>query len=141
MIRDILRKLFLEEARNLVLLLPMAIRMRHDTIDPELGFPPYQLVFGRDRPGFGLPWDVPRENLEDRAWFEKREKEEQELGDKLRMRIADQLRKASHGRKPRPFQKGDRVWMKIPKGVAGPGVQPVWLGSMCDLEASGRAQF
>ena len=37
-IRDIMRKLFLEEARSWVLLLPLAIRIRHDTIDPELGF-------------------------------------------------------------------------------------------------------
>ena len=72
-IRDIMRKLFLGEARSWVLLLPLAIRIRHDTIDPELGFSPYQLVFGRDRPGFGLPWALPRENLEARAWFEKRE--------------------------------------------------------------------
>ena len=36
-IRDIMRKLFLEEARSWVLLLPLAIRIRHDTIDPELG--------------------------------------------------------------------------------------------------------
>ena len=75
-------------------MLPLAIRIRHDTIDPELSFSPYQLVFGRDRPGFGLPWAVPRESLEARAWFEKREQEERELGDKLRKRIADQLRRA-----------------------------------------------
>ena len=127
-IRDILRKLFLEEARNWVLLLPMAIRIRHDTVDPELGFSPYQLVFGRERPGFGLPWAVPHENLEVQDWLDQREREEQELGDKLRKRIADQARRRSGERKARSFQKGDRVWLKRAKGITGPGLQPVWLG-------------
>ena len=84
---------------------------------------------------------MPRENLEARAWFEKREKEEQELGDKLRKRIADQLRKASYGRKLRPFQRGDRVWMKRPKGVAGPGLQPVWLGPYVISKQVGEHSF
>ena len=100
-IRDIMRKLFLEEARSWVLLLPVAIRIRHDTIDPELGFSPYQLVCGRDRPGFGLPWALPRENFEARAWFENREQEERELGDKLRKRITDQLRRINSGSRGR----------------------------------------
>ena len=136
-----MRKLFLEEARSWVLLLPLAIRIRHDTIDPELGFSPYQLVFGRDRPGFGLPWALPRENLEARGWFERREQEERELGDKLRKRITDQLRRLSSGRKVRSFQKGDRVWMKRPKGVAGPGLQPVWLGPYVISRQVGEHSF
>lgn len=140
-IRDILRKLFLEEARHWVLLLPLAIRMRHDTVDPELGFSPYQLVFGRDRSGFGLPWSVPHENLEALTWLEKREREEQDLGDRLRKRISDHSRRVSGQRKLRPFQKGDRVWMKRPKGITGPGLQSVWLGPYVLAKQVGENSF
>ena len=123
-----MRKLYQEEARSWVFLLPLAIRMRHDTIDPELGFSPYQLVFGRDRPGMGLPWGMACENLEAKAWFAKREQEDLDLGLRLRRRILDELRRVSKDRKDRRFQKGDRVWMKRFKGITGPGLHAVWQG-------------
>ena len=123
-----MRKLYQEEARSWVFLLPLAIRMRHDTIDPELGFSPYQLVFGRDRPGMGLPWGMACENLEAKAWFAKKEQEDLDLGLRLRRRILDELRRVSKDRKDRRFQKGDRVWMKRFKGITGPGLHAVWQG-------------
>ena len=86
-VRDIMRKLFLEEARSWLFLLPLAIRIRHDTIDPDTGYSPYQLVFGRERAGFGLPWAVARDNVEAKDCLDRLKGERKAVHDRLVKRI------------------------------------------------------
>ncbi|EPS66700.1 hypothetical protein M569_08075, partial [Genlisea aurea] len=56
----VLRKLEADHEINWVEALPRALRLRHDLPDPETGWSPYQLVFGRERPLGGLPRSVPK---------------------------------------------------------------------------------
>ena len=57
-----LRKLHADHEINWVEALPRVLRLRHDLPNPENGFSPYQLVFGRERPLGGLPQSIPRAN-------------------------------------------------------------------------------
>ena len=58
-IYNLLRKMHTEERLNWVEALPRALRYHHNTIG-ECGFSPYQILFGRDRPEAGLPYEPPR---------------------------------------------------------------------------------
>ena len=140
-VRDVIRRLFAEEKRSWLVLLPMAVRIRHDTIDPELGFSPYQLVFGRDRPGVGIPWAVVRENEEAEDWFSVRDKTEQEVGEKLRSRIREGLWRSNKGRPERNFKVGDMVWIKRARGVTGPGLRTMWVGPAKIVEQTETQSF
>ena len=127
-LRYIMRKLYLEEARSWLFLLPLAIRIRHDTVDPELGYSPYHLVFGRERAGFGLPWPVVRESMKAKEWMDRLEGNRKMVHDRLSRRINAQSHRESPSRSNRLFVTGDRVWLKRPRGITGPGLQTVWLG-------------
>lgn len=58
------------DEQSLVELLSLEIRLHHDAIDVDTGFGPYQLVFGRDRPGVAIPF-VERQCVEATAWCVK----------------------------------------------------------------------
>ena len=140
-LRDIMRKLYLEEARSWLFLLPLAIRIRHDTVDPELGYSPYHLVFGRERARFGLPWPVVRESIEAKDWIHRLECDRKTVHDRLSRRIDAQSYRESSSRPERLFMTGDRVWLKRPRGITGPGLQTVWLGPYRIAKQVGEHSF
>ena len=123
-----MRKLYLEEARSWFFLIPLAIRIRHDMIDPELGYSPYRLVFGRERAGLGLPWHLARESAEAKDWMDRLEGDRKVVHERLSRRIYALSCREGSARQERHFTTGDRVWLKRPRGISGTGLQTVWLG-------------
>ena len=67
---EILRKVAQESEENWVALLPKVVNFYHDT-PSELGFSPYQIVFGRDRPLANLPYTPPGSALMPRNFLRK----------------------------------------------------------------------
>ena len=104
-LRDIMRKLYSEEARCL-LLLPLASRIRHDIVDPELGYSQYHLVFGRNRAGFGLPWPLVKESAEAKDWMDRLQSDRKVVHERLTRLIDAQSRRKSSSRFERLFKAG-----------------------------------
>ncbi|EPS67738.1 hypothetical protein M569_07036 [Genlisea aurea] len=128
-LKDIIRKVAMERKKSWMEILPCALRIRHDLVDPEIGYSPYQLLFGRERPGTGLPWNVEHENESARVWIRNREQQEGHIASILRKRILEGLKRINQKRQARKFQVGDRVWLKRPKGITGPSpTEALWTG-------------
>ena len=128
-LQDILRKLVQGPGFNWVEALPRALRIHHDTVDPQLGMTPYQAVFGRDRPLGGLPWPVERESLEAKDFFDHMEELDRLLADKLNAAHEKLASKANSSRTKRPPYGVDSwVWLRRPKEVGGMKLQTWWKG-------------
>ena len=140
----ILHKLQADHEINWVESLPRVLRLRHDLPDPLIGFSPYQLTFGRERPLSGLPYSLPRmspdaENFIDGitaidAWALKL----------LREELQKEERNAN---RTRPFWLGgnfrvnDWVWIQRPTAFIGPKIQTSWLGPVRITERVGEHSF
>jgi hypothetical protein len=72
-VMEILRKLFVGEKINWVEALPQTLDRIHD-VKGESGLSPYEILFGRERPLGGVPYEPPKE-CEDAQQFFKRMKE------------------------------------------------------------------
>lgn len=71
---DVLRRVTNEKERedqSFVELIPMAVSLHDGMADPEAGFSPYRLVFGRDRPGFRIHGFIGLECAEANGWCER----------------------------------------------------------------------
>ena len=127
-VKDLVRKICLEQGKSWLEVLPQVLRIKHDMVDPETGFSPYQLVFGRERPGVGLPWGVERVAEDAREWVLRHEKVHSEIAESVRRRLRKAAVKVNRQRRDRMFRPGDRVWVKRPAPIGGKGVEPFWWG-------------
>ena len=82
---DLLRALVLDQNLNWVQVLPRALRIHHDTIDPNLGMTPYQVEFGRDRALGGLPGGCERECQEAQGFFESMDEIDRAVDRKMKV--------------------------------------------------------
>ena len=111
--------------------MPRVLRLRHDLPNPENGFSPYQLVFGRERPLGGLPQSIPRANPDAEEFLEGIKAIDDFALEILRKELQKQEREVN---KRRPFtlgmdfKVGDWVFMQRPTAYAGPKMQTSWLG-------------
>ena len=140
-LKDLLRKLSMEQKRPWPELVPIALRIRHDLVDPEVGFSPYQLVFGRERAGSGPAWFVEHESPEAQKWLEKRREVEVEVAERLRGRLEKKQQVINKTRREREFKVGDWVYLRKPKEVAGPGLEPFWTGPFEIRERRGEHSY
>lgn len=92
------------EKKSWVKLFPLAVRSHHDALDPDTAFSPYQLVFGRERPGVGITYFVAEEWVEDSEWCEKAVLQDTEVSAVLRHHIEKDPRR--HTRTKRRFGGG-----------------------------------
>ena len=61
--------------------------------------------------------------------------------ERLSKRIDAQSHRESSSRSERLFTTGDRVWLKRPRGITGPGLQTVWLGPYRIVKQVGEHSF
>ena len=89
-----------------------ALLRRYHNTELYHGYSPNQLVFGRNKCWWNLPYDHPRECKDASAFFDEiqaGEKEAKRLVEKFQ---ADWLSIANQGRKePQDLEEGDRVWL------------------------------
>ena len=88
------------------------LRLYHNT---ELyhGYSPHQLVFGRNKCWWNIPYDHPRECKDASAFFDEIQAGEKEAKRLVETFQADWLSIANQGRKePQDLEKGDRVWLR-----------------------------
>ena len=121
---DRLRLCNQETGEKWVELLPHVLDVIHDTVG-ESGYTPYQIVFGRERPMSGFPYQ-PAKKSEDAEFFLKR------MGT-LRKAVADTLNKhhekwAHYSKEPeRVFKPGDLVWYYLTSRL-GDKLDARWWG-------------
>ena len=124
-----LRKLHTDNEINWVESLPRALRLRHDLPDPETGFTPYQLLFGRERPLANLPFSIARANPDAEEFVDGIQKIDDFTGKILQKQLQDQEERINRSRSYRhDFAVGDWVWIQRPTAFVGPKIQTSWQG-------------
>ena len=99
--------------------LPRALRVYHDRVG-ETGYSPYQLVYGRDRPVQGLPYEPLRHCEEAIDYLHRMHDLDTLVAIKLNELHAQHTE--THNRtvpEKTRYQPGDRVWVLRPKQVGG----------------------
>ena len=108
-----------------------ALLRRYHNTELYHGYSPNQLVFGRNKCWWNLPYGHPRECKDASAFFDEiqaGEKEAKRLVEKFQ---ADWLSIANQGRKePQDLEKGDRVWLRKSKTTqeGDSKLLPLWEG-------------
>ena len=140
-VKDLLRKICLEQGKSWVEVLPQVLRIKHDLVDPEIGLSPHQLLFGRERAGVGLPWFLERQSEEAKDWMLKQERVQSETVGVIRQRLDKMSKKINQHRRDRMFRPGDLVWVKRPASVGGRGLETFWWGPVAISQQVGLDSF
>ena len=90
-----------------------ALLRRYHNTELYHGYSPNQLVFGRNKCWYNLPYDHPRECKDASAFFDENQAGEKEAKRLVEKFQADWLSIANQGRKePQGPDKGDRAWLR-----------------------------
>ena len=141
-VQDLLRKILVDNDLNWVEVLPRALRIHHDMVDPVTNLAPYEVVFGRERSLAGLPWTSPRDCIEAEGFFEKMSEIDSRVSQSLNeahAKLAERLnanRASGVG-----YTVGDWVWYLRPKNVGGAKLQTWWQGPFRVLSRAGERSY
>ena len=126
---DLMRVLMLDHQQNWVEVLPRALRIHHDTVDPTMGITPYKAVFGRERSLGGLPGNLEKECPEPAEFFDRMAELDRMIAKKMAL-AHEKIARQVNGRRRRrpPYAVGDWVWVIRPKSVGGMKLQTWWRG-------------
>eukprot|EP00667_Euglena_gracilis_P014314 EG_transcript_14814 len=126
-IMEILRKLFVEEKMNWVEALPQVLDRIHDT-KGESGFSPYEVLFGRDRPIGGIPYDPSKECEDAPSFFRRIKGVDGKVAKVLNHAHWVQASWVNQGRRELvPLKLGTQVWYRRPEG-SGEKLDSRWIG-------------
>ena len=124
---DRMRKLQIDTKLTWVELLPQVLDRLHDT-PGEGGLSPYQILFGRDRPLGGLPYQPPHSCEDAIDFFHRMQKVDEAVASRLNDMHAKQMARLNVSRKSsQVFQVGDIVWYLRPPD-AGNKLDSRWIG-------------
>ena len=114
----LLRKLNAEGPISWVEALPRVLRLYHDT-PGESGVSPYQIVFGRERPLAGVPYEPLRECDSAQAFFDRMEEVDKGIAQAMNWQHwREALRTNSHLKAPQPTK------LETKSGGYAPKVHP-----------------
>ena len=137
---DRLRKVLVDTKMTWVELLPQVLDRLHDT-PGEGGLSPYQILFGRNRPLAGIPYEPPHvcENSVD--FFHRMTQVDHKVAARLNDLHSKQVARANLGRKPgRDLQVGDKVWYLRPPD-AGNKLDTKWIGPVPIVAREGEFSY
>ena len=122
-----LRKISEGEKVCWVELIPHVLRKYHD-MSGVSGLSPYEIVYGRQRPLAGLPYEVPRVCEDAVEFFKRMEELDQRVAKHLDDEHRTRCELINASRKTKPiYPNGSKVWFKRPAGLST-GLQSVWEG-------------
>ena len=139
---ELLKKLNGDEDINWVEALPRVLSQIHDMVG-EAGLSPYQIVFGRERVGLGIPYR-PERSCEDAENFLDRMSHIDGRVSYLLTRRHDaraaHLNSANKARTP--FSPGDQVWLMKAKSLASSSkLEGRWAGPMDVLRRTSKSCY
>jgi hypothetical protein len=139
-IMEILRKLYAESGENWVEALPRALDCIYDMKGP-VGYSPYEILFGRERPLQGLPYPCPGYAEGAQEFFTRMEKLDAEIGQKFRvLHAGQQARQNLQLVEPRVYKPGEIVWYRRPED-SGHKLDTRWLGPCKVTERVGEYTY
>ena len=126
-IMEVLHKIHVSDQIRCVEALPQALDKIHD-VKGEGGLSPYEILFGRQRPLAGIPYQPPKECEDAREFFERMHQLDQKISDTLNMTHQKSSSRENSKRKLKAsFSPGDKVWYRRPPGSGGK-MDSRWLG-------------
>jgi hypothetical protein len=126
-IMEILRKLHTDEKINWVEALPQVVDRIHD-VKGESGLSPYQILFGRERPLSGVPYEPPKECEDALQFFRKMQDIDKKVSEALNRQHEIQAKRVNLSRKEmEPIEIGTQVWYKRPEN-SGEKLDTRWIG-------------
>ena len=121
-------------------LLPQVLDRLHDT-PGEGGLSPYQILFGRDRPLGGIPYEPIHECEDATVFFSRMGAVDVDVASRLNGLHARQMARANASRKGGPeFQVGDKVWYIRPPD-AGNKLETRWIGPAQIIAREGEYSY
>jgi hypothetical protein len=123
-----LRKLQAEEGICWVLALPRAVQQIHD-VPGQSGLSPYQVLYGRERPMAGVPYEPPKVMPDAAAFFKHQREVDWKVAkvlEDIHTKRAEQVN--ANRREASPFKPGDRVWWLRPRNRTGEKLESYWIG-------------
>lgn len=139
-IQEFLRKLYNADGINWVEALPKTLDCIHDMRGP-LGYSPYEILFGRERPLTGMPYPAPRYAEDAHEFFERMKNLDDEIAQKWRVHHAKMQMKANTDLKEPPvFKNGQVVWYRRPE-KSGHKLDTRWVGPCKIKERMGERTY
>ena len=123
-----LRHIHSESGTPWVEALPLAVQRLHDR-EGQSGLSPYQVLYGRNRPYAGVPYEPPTRAEDAVSFFERQQAVDQQVAQTLNAhhdKKAEQLNR--HRRELPTLKVGDKAWYLRPRGRPGEKLETYWLG-------------
>ena len=140
-LQRILRKAWAEHRTPWPEALPRAIQHHHDTVAPH-GLTPYQVLFCRDRPMAGVPYELPPRAEDAVDFFERQRQVDHQITNTLNKLHDKQTAMVNRRRKELPeFKVGDRVRYLRPRDRPGEKLESYWLGPAVVHDRQGEHSY
>ena len=122
--------------------MPRALRIHHDSVDPVVGYSPYQAVFGRTRNLAALHWTGETKAEDARIFFERMDREDLMIAERRQAHLQKVAGRVNAYRRARPpYKVGDYVFLLKPKTVGGHKISTWWLGPYQVLARVGENSY
>ena len=136
-----LRKLQAEEGLCWVPALPRAVRLLHDVPGPT-GLSPYQILYGRERPYAGVPYEPPLVSPDAVSFMEKQAETDRKVAQTLNDLHADRAKEVNAHRRELPaLVEGQKVWWLRPRGRPGEKLETYWVGPCRVIHRAGEHSY
>ena len=136
-----LRKLQAEEGTCWVPALQRAVRQLHDVPGPS-GLSPYQVLYGRDRPYAGVPYEPPHVWPDAVAFFEKQRDIDEKVSRVLNDLHTERARQVNEDRRDLSVLVPDqKVWWLRPRGRSGEKLETYWVGPCRVVQRVGEHSY
>ena len=141
-IKNLLRKFWVENpGTNWVEILPRLLYAYHNNINKS-GLSPYQILFGRERTGPGLPLVPPRECEDATQFLARMENLDKKISTEMNERNKKIMEWLNQNKNTRnPYKPGDLVWYLRPKHGASTNLDTWWVGPCKITEVSGDNSY
>jgi hypothetical protein len=137
---EVLRKIQVDEKLCWVEALPAVLDRIHDT-PGEAGLSPYEILFGRNRPMAGIPYQPPRECEEANVFFSRMHNIDLKVAKTLNALHAKQTEVANRRRYTmEPLKPGDKVWYRRPPN-SGNKLDTRWVGPGLVVRREGEHSY
>ena len=117
------------------------LRYHHNAVN-ESGFSPFQILFGRDRPEAGLPYEPPAKCPSAQTFFDRMQEVDEVVAHNFEVVHQAVQAQVNAKRRPRaPFKEGDKVWVLRPRSVGGNKLETWWLGPAKVVQRVGASSY